>query len=72
MSKEKAPALARAIPALERLMNRWKQMALVNPEYRPWINEGLEWANKYSRYVESTEAHIIALCKHGAPNVLRY
>lgn len=61
MAGEKNPILAGAVPAFELFMTRWELLADKNPRLKPWIDEGLVWANEYYCKMDDTKAYVIAM-----------
>ena len=63
MSREKTPVLSGSIPAFEVFMATWEKLAERNEHLKPWIDIGLEWATKYYKQMDHTNAYIISMCK---------
>jgi hypothetical protein len=61
MSGEKTPMLSQAIPAFEKFLARWEQLAEKNPQLRPFIEEGLTWATEYYKKMDRTHSYIISM-----------
>ena len=64
MSKDKTPVLAGAIPSFERFMSRWERLAEKNPHLAPAINIGLNFATKYYKRMDDTDAYVVAMCEY--------
>jgi hypothetical protein len=61
LSNDKTPVLAGVIPTFEIFLSKWEKLAKNKPHLKPWI-EGLIWATKYYRRLDSSNAYIIAMC----------
>jgi hypothetical protein len=64
MSKEKTPVLAGAIPSFERFMSRWERLAEKNAHLAPAIQIGLDFATKYYKRMDDTDAYVVAMCEY--------
>jgi hypothetical protein len=47
LAKDKTPILAGVIPVFETFMAKWDILAEKRPWLKPFINEGIYWAEKY-------------------------
>jgi hypothetical protein len=63
LAKDETPVLAGVIPAFEIFLTKWEKLAVKKPHLKPWIDEGLVWATKYYRRLDSSDAYVIAMCK---------
>ncbi|KAF8232987.1 hypothetical protein L208DRAFT_1269203 [Tricholoma matsutake] len=64
MSKEKTPILAGAIPSFKRFMSRWERLTEKNAHLTPAIQIGLDFATKYYKQMDDTDAYVIAMCEY--------
>jgi hypothetical protein len=64
MSKEKTPVLAGAIPSFEQFMSRWERLAEKNAHLAPAIQIGLNFATKYYKRMDDTDAYVVAMCEY--------
>jgi hypothetical protein len=64
MSAETYPMLAGAIPLLESFMSLWEAMAKKYTHLTPYIQPGLDIANKYYREMDRSDAYVIAMCEY--------
>jgi hypothetical protein len=62
MSAEKVPILSGAMPAFEMFMTAWEQLSTKCTRLSKWTSVGLEWAVKYYKRMDGTNAYIIAMC----------
>lgn len=44
-------------------MTRWEKLRTKYPELKPWVDVGLEWAEKYYDRMDDTDAYVIAMCE---------
>jgi hypothetical protein len=65
LSKEKTPVLAGVIPVFEIFMSKWETLAEKRLWLKPFIDEGLKWAEKYYIRMDKTTAYVVAMCKYG-------
>ena len=63
MSAESMPVLSGAVPSFEIFMTRWEQLCTKYPELKPWVDVGLEWAQKYYTHMDDTDAYVVAMCE---------
>ena len=63
LSKDKTPVLAGVIPTFEIFMTKWEALAVKREWLKPFVNEGLKWAKKYSVRLDKTTAYVVAMCK---------
>jgi hypothetical protein len=63
MSAESMPVLSGAVPSFEIFMTRWEQLRTKYPELKPWVDIGLEWAEKYYTRMDDTDAYVVAMCE---------
>jgi hypothetical protein len=63
MSSESTPMLSSAVPAFERLLEDWKQLADGAPHCAPLIDIGLTWVEKYDDRMACTNAYAVAMCQ---------
>jgi hypothetical protein len=63
MSFEKTPILSSAIISFETFMTHLENIGNENDILKPWVDVGLEWATKYYRRMDDTDAYIITMCK---------
>jgi hypothetical protein len=63
LAKEQTPVLAGVIPVFEIFMTKWEVLASKKPWLKPFINEGLKWAEKYYIRSDLTNAYVIAMCE---------
>ena len=63
MSAERTPILSGAIPAFEMFMTAWEELGIKNPSLRRWTDIGIEWATKYYKKMDQTDAYTVAMCK---------
>lgn len=64
MSKQKTPVLAGVVPSFERMMTKLEKLAERRPALAPAINIGLEFAYKYYKKMDETDAYIVSMCKY--------
>jgi hypothetical protein len=64
MSKDKTPVLAGAIPSFERFMSQWERIAEKNLHLAPAIKIGLDFANKYYKRMDDTNAYVVSMCEY--------
>ena len=65
LAKDKTPILAGVIPVFETFMAKWDILAEKRPWLKPFINEGIYWAEKYYVRLDDSMAYAIALCECG-------
>ncbi len=63
MSAESMPVLSEAVPSFEIFMTRWEKLCDKFPKLAPWVNIGLEWAEKYYNHMDDTDAYVVAMCE---------
>jgi hypothetical protein len=63
MSGESMPVLSGAVPSFEIFMTRWEKLRAKFPLLKPWIDVGLQWAEKYYKRMDDTDAYVIAMCE---------
>jgi hypothetical protein len=63
MLAELMPVLLGAIPSFEIFMMQWEKLRVMYPELAPWVNIGLEWAEKYYDHMDDTNVYVIAMCE---------
>ena len=63
MSGESMPVLSGAVPSFKIFMTRWEKLHAKFPLLKPWIDVGLQWAEKYYKRMDNTDAYIIAMCE---------
>jgi len=61
LSGEKRPTLCGAIPAFERMINKWNELKVYQPQTAPFINEGVDKLNCYSNRISSVPAYVLAM-----------
>ncbi|KAG6805119.1 hypothetical protein H0H92_000443, partial [Tricholoma furcatifolium] len=61
MAKEKVPVLAGTIPSFEIMMSRWERLASRHADLKPIIDVGLDYATKYYKKMDDTEAYVVAM-----------
>ncbi|KAG6805907.1 hypothetical protein H0H92_013515, partial [Tricholoma furcatifolium] len=64
MAKEKVPVLAGTIPSFEIMMSRWERLASRHADLKPIIDVGLDYATKYYKKMDDTEAYVVAMFLH--------
>ena len=64
MSKEKTPILAGTIPSFKQFMSHWERLAEKNAHLAPAIQIGLNFATKYYKWMDDTDAYVIAMCEY--------
>jgi len=62
MSSESTPVLSRAISNFEMFMTEWEKLGEQHEILRPWTEIGLEWAKKYYKRMDDTDAYVITMC----------
>jgi RNA binding exosome subunit len=68
LAKDKTPILAGVIPVFEIFMTKWETLAEKRQWLKPFIDEGLRWANKYYIRLDKTTAYVVAMCKSSFAN----
>jgi hypothetical protein len=63
MSAESMPVLSGAVPSFEIFMTRWEKLRSKFPELKPLVDVGLEWAEKYYKRMDDTDAYVVAMCE---------
>lgn len=63
LAGEKMPILAGVIPVFEVFMTKWENLIKKKPALKPYIEEGLIWAQKYYIQMDNTDVYIIGMCK---------
>ena len=63
LARDKTPILAGIIPVFETFMAKWDILAEKRPRLKPFIKEGMIWAEKYYICLDDTMAYAIALCE---------
>ena len=63
LAGEKMPVLAGVIPVFEVFMTEWESLIKKKPALKPYIEEGLKWAQKYYIRMDHTDAYIIGMCE---------
>ncbi|KAG2067859.1 hypothetical protein BDR04DRAFT_1026261, partial [Suillus decipiens] len=64
MLSESTPILTgTAVPAFERLLEDWKQLANGAPHCAPLINIGLTWVEKYDDQMACMNAYAVVMCQ---------
>jgi hypothetical protein len=66
MSSESTPVLSCAIPAFERLVKKWKDLAQCFAHLAPFVAIGLTWTDKYHERMSHTGAYGVAMCQSHA------
>ncbi|KAN0114259.1 Ribonuclease H-like domain containing protein [Russula decolorans] len=61
MSAESMPVLSGAVPSFEIFMTRWEKLRSKFPELKPLVDVGLEWAEKYYKRMDDTDAYVVAM-----------
>lgn len=61
MSAESMPVLSGAVPSFEIFMTQWERYRVKYRELKPWIDVGLEWAKKYYKRMDDTDAYVVAM-----------
>ncbi|KAG2747743.1 hypothetical protein P692DRAFT_201684725, partial [Suillus brevipes Sb2] len=61
MSSESTPVLSCAIPAFERLVKKWKDLAQRFAHLAPFVAIGLTWTDKYHERMSHTGAYGVAM-----------
>lgn len=62
MSGEKTPLLAGVIPVFEIFITGWEKLKVKRPHLAPFIQPGLDSAEKYYSKTDLTKAYIIGMC----------
>ena len=60
MSGESTPILCGTIPVFEMFMSKWEEMQKVS-RLKQLVQPGLDWAYKYYRRMDRTQAYIITM-----------
>jgi len=63
MSAESMPVLSSAIAIFEIFMLKWEALHKKCLRLTPWINVGLDWAKKYYKFMDDTNAYIVTMCE---------
>jgi hypothetical protein len=63
MSVEKTPILSGAIPAFEMFMTMWENVSTKSPYLKKIVQPGLDWAYRYYKKMDRTDAYVIAMRK---------
>ena len=63
MSAESMPVLSSAVAIFEIFMSEWESLRHRTPRLTPWINVGLDWAKKYYKFMDDTDAYIVTMCE---------
>ncbi len=63
MSAESMPVLSGAVPSFEIFMTRWEKLRDKFPKLAPWVNIGLEWAEKYYNRMDDTDVYVVVMCE---------
>lgn len=65
MSRERTPVLSGALSSLELVMSAWERCHLKHPRaaaVKAYADIGVEWATKYYRKMDDTDAYVVAMC----------
>ena len=63
LARDKTPILAGVIPVFETFMAKWDILVEKRLRLKPFIKEGMIWAEKYYIHLDDTMAYAIALCE---------
>jgi hypothetical protein len=63
MSAESMLVLSGAVPSFEIFMTRWEKLRSKFPELKPLVDVSLEWAEKYYKRMDDTDAYVVAMCE---------
>jgi hypothetical protein len=63
MLAKSMPVLSGAILSFEIFMMQWEKLHVTYPELAPWVNIGLEWAEKYYDRMDDTNVYVIVMCE---------
>jgi hypothetical protein len=63
MSAESMPVLSGAVPSFGIFMTQWEKLRSKFPELKPLVDVGLEWAEKYYKRMDNTDAYVVAMCE---------
>lgn len=63
MSYESMPVLSSAVAIFEVFMSQWESLRKESPRLTPWIDIGLDWARKYYKFMDDTDAYIVTMCE---------
>jgi hypothetical protein len=63
MSAESMPVLSSAVAIFEIFMSEWESLGKKYPKLIPWIDVGLDWAKKYYKFMDDTDAYIVTMCE---------
>lgn len=71
LSSERLPTLCKYLTTFERFYISWKKAGNDpnNPQFRPFVQEGLKWVEKYYNRMGDTKAYIIAMCTRPFDNL---
>ena len=61
MSAESMPVLSSAVAIFEIFMSQWEELGKEFKRLTPWINVGLNWAKKYYKFMDDTDAYIVTM-----------
>jgi hypothetical protein len=51
-------------------MTDWERLAAQHELLRPWTEIGLQWAKKYYKRMDDTDAYVVTMCKSWNPYLL--
>ena len=63
MLSESTLVLCGAIASIELLMVKWEQLGKEHPELQYWTQIGLLWVQKYYKWMDDTDAYVIAMSR---------
>lgn len=68
-ANERTPTLHFAIPLFEKLLTLWEELSNKKKSPRPnriekLVNIGLEWAVKYYKKLDNSQAYTITMCTY--------